>query len=84
MIDKIIIVLFSNGIINELYILLAEKKETKFILIGTASQACGQKNMDRETRDLEKHLQRTPKKKDYEVSFDIINSALLYNFVSLL
>ena len=25
------------------------------------------KNMDRETRDLEKHLQRTPRKKDNQV-----------------
>ena len=38
---------------NELYILLTEQKQTK--------------NMDRETRDLEKHLQRTPRKKDNQV-----------------
>ena len=41
---------------NELYILLTEQK---------------QKNMDRETRDLEKHLQRTPRKKDNQVNFKL-------------
>ena len=33
MIDKIIIVLFSNGIINELYILLAETKKQNLYLL---------------------------------------------------
>ena len=54
-IDYYIIVLFSKKMVshNELYILLTEQKQTK--------------NMDRETRDLEKHLQRTPRKKDNQV-----------------
>ena len=68
MIDKIIIVLFSNGIINELYILLAEKKNQNSYLLEPHRKFAVKKKMDRETRDLEKHLQRTPKKKDYEVS----------------
>ena len=62
MIDKVIIVLFSKCIINELYILLTEQKQTK--------------NMDRETRDLEKHLQRTPRKKDNQV----ISNLFFYDF----
>ena len=55
LIDYYIIVLFSKKMVshNELYILLTEQKQTK--------------NMDRETRDLEKHLQRTPRKKDNQV-----------------
>ena len=68
MIDKIIIVLFSNGIINELYILLAETKKQNSYLLDPHRKLAVNRNMDRETRDLEKHLQRTPKKKDYEVS----------------
>ena len=47
---------------NELYILLTEQKQTK--------------NMDRETRDLEKHLQRTPRKKDNQV----ISNLFFYDF----
>ena len=50
---------------NELYILLTEQKQTK--------------NMDRETRDLEKHLQRTPRKKDNQVISNYFLRKILFN-----
>ena len=44
------------------------------------------KNMDRETRDLEKHLQRTPRKKDNQVisNYFLRNGILFQNCSDLL